>query len=598
MQAMLARQKAAGSNVVWIGHNNPGEVDAKANEPGLSYAVFEALQDESDPRNADAQAILAAQERILQAARALGMQVVLPVGYQSQMGSTWDATHEDSLRRGARGGINRDTAVVNASFYSPAYRRDIRRYYEWVDRRLVKPNRDVILMVNMADEPSGGDYSAAADVEFFARYGYSFVDVGDDPARQTQLGAFQSNYIAEYAAWSAEQWAALEPDLPTTMSFEGATARIHLQLPRVESLFARTPPTFYPTFDAYPRDGPPEAAIDDASLSGLFLLVRSLGYYSARYQRPFWLWSAANSWGLAQASPQPANVADAVANAYYLALLARQTGGLLQGVAVWSYNTYGQGLYNDVHKTVYNPDVMFAAVSAALPQVREQLAQPAGQAQVLVLAPDSYAYRLLGARPATTVWDFRSYDFDRLRALTRNNVAAAIVSDLGDVDLTAVRAVLVLARAPDDLDALTTARLRDFAAAGRAVVASATLASSLGARVHYVEHGAPEAAFGDSPSETERALWREALGVDAATQGYVIATGEAALLYSIAPEPKAVRASLGYAAQGYLADSDGEPRKALATNGHPLDLELSLGQFAYLRRVDTAAPPFAGVSGR
>src|SRR5581483_5885800 len=175
-------------------------------------------------------------------------------------------------------------------------------------------------------------------------------------------------------AWSAEQWAALEPDLPTTMSFEGATARLHFHLPLVEAVFARTPPTFYPTFDAYPRDGPPDMSLDDAELIRLFTLVRSLGHYSARYGRPFWLWSTANSWGLAQASPQPANIADAVANGYYLAMLARQTGGWLQALAVWNYNVNGQGLYNTSCPMSYDPDTMFARVSESLSCLRQIMA--------------------------------------------------------------------------------------------------------------------------------------------------------------------------------------------------------------------------------
>jgi hypothetical protein len=52
MEEMVARQRAAGANIVWLGHNNPGEVNAQGPEPGLSYAIYEALQDENDPRNA------------------------------------------------------------------------------------------------------------------------------------------------------------------------------------------------------------------------------------------------------------------------------------------------------------------------------------------------------------------------------------------------------------------------------------------------------------------------------------------------------------------------------------------------------------------
>ena len=61
----------------------------------------------------------------------------------------------------------------------------------------------------------------------------------------------------------------------------------------------------------------------------------------------------------------PGHIADAVANGIYLAQLARQTGGDLRGIAVWNYNIRGQGLYNDTHRLTYNPDQMFARVSAS-----------------------------------------------------------------------------------------------------------------------------------------------------------------------------------------------------------------------------------------
>ena len=166
---------------------------------------------------------------------------------------------------------------------------DIRRYYEWVDERLVRPYRDTILMLNLADEPSGGDYSPWAEAEFIARYGYGFADVGDDPTRLMQLGAFQSNYIAEYAAWSAEQWAGLEPDLPTTMSFEGATARVHFHLPLVEAVFARTngERTFDYTYDVNAE--PMSSATQwQAAVVNLFYVVNWMHdwYYDAGFNEP------------------------------------------------------------------------------------------------------------------------------------------------------------------------------------------------------------------------------------------------------------------------------------------------------------------------
>jgi len=443
-------------------------------------------------------------------------------------------------------------------------------------------------MLNLADEPTGGDYSSLADREFVAETGYSFADVGGDPARQIELGRFQTDQIVEYATWAANQWAELDPSLPTTMSFEGATARIHLQLPHVEHLFARTPPTFHPTFDAYPRDGPPEAAIDDATLVQLFMLVRSLGHYSARYNRPFWLWSTANSWGLAQASPHPAGVADAVANAYYLALLGRQMGGLLEGIAVWNYNAYGQGLYNDTHQTTYDPDVMFARVSESLPRVRDLLAAAGGTTRVLVLAPDRYAYRILGSQPQATPWDLRTYRLDRLLALARNNVAAAVVGSLAGRDLTGITGLVVLARAAEDLTDGDVVGIRAFAASGRPVMAGQALQAALGPQVAYVADP-PEESFSDSPSERDRALWQQVLGVVDPIQGYYVSTGGSALLYSIRDERTGMRVHLPFAARGYRADAAGAPSARLESADAPLQLVLDPNQYAYLQRADALA---------
>ncbi|HZU06122.1 MAG TPA: hypothetical protein VFB73_09110 [Chloroflexota bacterium] len=584
LRAALGRQLAGGANVVWVGHNNPGEVDATSAEPGLSYAVYEAFIDPAHPRHADATAIVAAQLRLLAVARELGLKVVLPIGYQLEMGAAWVAAHPDDLRRDAAGNVALETGVVNASFYSPAFRRDLRRYYEWVNDVLVRPYRDTLLMLNLADEPTGVDYSAWANRAFAEQTGYTFDEVGDDLARQIALGRFQSDTIVAYARWAAEQWAELAPDLPTTMSFEGATARIHLQLPHVEHLFAQTPPTFFPTFDAYPRDGPPEAAIDDATLVRLFTLVRSLGHYSARYQKPFWLWSAANSWGLAQASPEPGNVADAVANAYYLALLARQTGGELQGIAVWNYNARGQGLYNDTHPTTYDPDTMFARVSESLPRVRQLLAARPGVADVLVVAPDRWPYRLLGATRTSDLWSFRSYSFDRLLALARNNVAAAVVTDLAGEELESVRALIVLARAPEDLEPAAVERLRAFLARGGQVIAGPALRELLGPAARYVEADPVEEAFTDSPSPADAALWREVLGIAEPIQGYYVATEDYALLYSIAPEPRGLRVRLPFAGRGYVAAADGHRARVLALDGRSLEIVLTRSQYAYLTR--------------
>ena len=61
----VKRQLDEGANFVWIGHNNPGEVDEHKVEPALSYAVYEAYTNPHHPKHNDAKKIIAAQNRIL-----------------------------------------------------------------------------------------------------------------------------------------------------------------------------------------------------------------------------------------------------------------------------------------------------------------------------------------------------------------------------------------------------------------------------------------------------------------------------------------------------------------------------------------------------
>src|SRR5919202_926111 len=104
-----------------------------------SPLALAALADPAAPRHEDARAIVAAQIRLLRVARELGVKVVLPIGYQLQMGTPWDEAHPGDLRRNARGGVDLETGVPNASFYSLAFRADLRRYYEWANEQIVKP---------------------------------------------------------------------------------------------------------------------------------------------------------------------------------------------------------------------------------------------------------------------------------------------------------------------------------------------------------------------------------------------------------------------------------------------------------------------------
>lgn len=607
MQATVQRLVDHGADIVWIGHNNPGEVDAAKVEPGLSFAVYAAYTDPADPRHADAVAMVEAQLRMLDACRAAGVPAVLPVGYQIQMGRRWNDEHPNDLRRDAEGRpLDIYGGGVSASFYAPAYRSDIEAYYRWLDAEFVRPYADVILMLNLADEPLGGDYSAHAEAEFRRRHGFGFHQVGEDPARQRLLGEFQSRYVVEYAIYSAGLWQTLHPGLPVTMSFDGAQARQTLTLPDVEALFRDTPANFVVTFDAYPRDGLPHVALSDANLVGLFLLARSLGLYSARYDKPVWLWAAANSWGLSQASPDPGTISDAVANGLYLALLVRQGGGDLQGIAYWNYNVKEQGLYNDSHETAYDVETMFAQVSAALPTLRRLMAAPTSSPRVLVLAPPARAYEAIGAERASVLLEV--HPLRRLAMLAKAGVNAAVVASLADWSedgwVEGVQGIVVLAPAPEYLTAEDLDLLREFLAGGGQVVTSPAVAEVLAGTAE----GGPESLYGglverrgalyaaqrgiavlfeDARHDLLADFWREVLGVEEVQPGYHIVTANNAFHYHLGPAAP-VRLALPFAVYGYRYDEQARPVERFY--GSRFDLTLGRREYVFLRRDVNAWP--------
>jgi hypothetical protein len=598
MEALVRRLVENGANVVWIGHNNPGEVDAEKVEPGLSYAVYEAYRDPADPRHADAEAIVEAQHRMLAACRAVGVQAVLPVGYQIQMGRRWNEEHPGDLRRDADGEpLDIYGGGVSASFYAPNYRRDIEAYYRWIDAEFARPYADVLLMLNLADEPLGGDYSAHAEAEFRRRHGFGFDAMNDDPARQWLLGEFQSRYVVEYAIWSAELWAEIHPGLSVTMSFDGAQARSTFTLPDVEALFRDTPPNFVVAFDAYPHDGLPHVALSDGDLVGLFLLARSLGLYSVRYDRPLWLWAAANSWGLSQASPDPGAVSDAVANALYLTLLVRQGGGDLQGIAYWNYNVKGQGLYNGSHDTAYDVEVMFAQVSASLPTLRRLMASPPSEPEVLILAPPARAYEQIGAERAAVQLEVQPYR--RLAILAKEGINAAVVASLAGWPLEGVRAVVTLAPSPAHFSADDLAMLHGFLGIGGKVIASpgvaAELADAVDAAPELVYGGLVEqrgnlyaaqkgiaVLFEDKRHAVLSGFWQGALGLDLPQPGYRIVTDRFAFHYHLGPEPLAVQLSLPFEAYGYRYND--QARRIERLHGSHLAVTLGRREYVFVER--------------
>jgi hypothetical protein len=567
----FTRMRDGGANLVWIGHSNPAGVDPNATEVGLSYPSYAAAMNPNDPAHADASAIIAAQTRALDAARGVGLKAVLPINYRAQMGAAWDASHQDSLRRGPDGTIL-NFGGMDASPYAGDFRADIARYYRWVDQTFIEPYRDVILMINLADEPTGVDYSEAADSTFFAQTGYHFADVGTDPERITRLGAFQSHVMVDFATWAANQWLAIDPAVTVTMSFDGGPGRDNQQAPAPEAIFREAPANFQPTWSAYPRDGTPAEAVDDSNLSALSIFLGTVGHFSARYQRPYWLWPSGNSWGLGQASTDPSSIADAEVNARMIADVSRQAGGLLRGVAIWNYNVRDQGLYNDDNHPSYNPDDLFNRLTAMLPDVRQILRGPSGPGpDALVLAPSALPDRLIGGSRLVDIWAFRGYGFDDLVTLARSGATTAVVTTLAGEDLARVRLVLVLARDPSDVAPSDAAVLRAYRSSGGTIVDGQTVDGVLHLNAQWSDPAnAPEKLFSDGYAQSQVGPIA-ALGLPRLPNSFAIYGPSEAIAYSGAPhysaDPMRAWVSLPISEFDTVFDPSGMPTQT--TNAGP-----------------------------
>ncbi|MGQ9598070.1 MAG: hypothetical protein ACUVWZ_01505 [Anaerolineae bacterium] len=621
METMVRRIAAAGANIIWIGHNNPGEVELDKVEPGLSYAVYEAYEDVTHPHHQTALAIIQAQHRILAACRTVGIKAVLPVGYQIQMGQTWNERHPNDLRRDVQGQpLDIYGGGVSASFYAPSYRRDIEEYYRWVDAEFVRPYADVLLMLNLADEPIGGDYSTHAEAAFYRRYGFGFADQEESSFTSEQarlnrrrlVGEFQSRYIVEYAIFSAQLWHEIHPGLPITMSFDGAQARQTFTLPDVEALFRDTPSNFLITFDAYPRDGPPHIALSDTDLVELFLWVRSVGLYSARYSKALWLWAAANSWGLSQASSDPGTISDAVANGLYLSLLVRQMGGHLQGIIYWNYNVKGQGLYNEPRPTTYRPEAMFTQVSAALPTLRRLMALRSSspclgsgpiQGCVLILAPPARAHEQIGTvREAIS---HKVQPYGRLAILAKEGLNAAVVSSLDGWSLDRVQAIVILSPSIDHLSVTDLALLQDFLGHGGRVVTPPGVGMALVRAVHaepalaydglverrgslYLAQKGMAVLFEDKRHDLLSPFWQEVLNLPMPQVGYRIVMDPFVFHYHLGPEPATLSCMLPFEAAGYRYNEQAHAVEWL--QGSSLMVTLNRREYLFLQRVPRFRP--------
>jgi len=449
MRDDFAMMGANGANAVWLGHNNPGQVDADKVEPGISYAVYAALQNKNDALHADARAMADAVKRALDAARETKMQVILPIGYQIQMGDAWNRAHPDDLRLTFDGQpLNFYHSGYTASPYSPQYRADITKYYEWIQNEFVEPYRDVIVMLSLADEPMGGDYSEHAKQEFARRFGKTMDALSQN--EMWKIGEFESGVIADYATWSANEWARINPQLPTTMSFHGGeTARRVWGLPDIEKLFSQTPDTFIITFDAYLHDDLATKPATPDQAAQLKLFLNTIGNYSRVYNKPIALWGGVNAWGLAQESNSPLGVPDAVTNLLLLYDSPTRAGADVWGIFAWNYNVKQQGLENYTRPTTYDVRAMQIAVERAFPLLRTRQSAAHTPEIVIVTAPRAM-YRTLAE---TRVADIPPNWFDTTpfaRALADRN--AIFVSSDKTVNEAREALYFIVAAQAADLD--------------------------------------------------------------------------------------------------------------------------------------------------
>ncbi len=480
---MVEKQLSAGANFVWIGHNNPGWVVPGKAEPALSYAVYDEFTDESAPHHQVAKDILNAQLRFLSVCRQLKVPVVLPIGYQIQMGLRWDEQHPEELRCKPDGTVI-DWGGKSASFYSEKYREDILEYYSWVYKTVVKPFEDLIVLINLADEPFGGDYSKPADRKFRNRHGFGLLEAGEDPEKQRLVGEFQSDMIVDYAAWSAKRWYEICPAIPTTMSFCGFHGREENLMPTVSRLFSRTPKHFEPCFDLYPKDGPFEESIRKQDITALWIFLTQLGGLSRKNNKPLWFWPTGNSWGLGMASPDKGSVSDAVVNMISDVDRIAAAGGIIKGFAIWNFNCNNQGLFDDPHETTYHPEEMFEALSDTFSRVRpimkmglEGRIQPL--AKFALWAPPEPGFLRLGrtqaAVPGLEKPETCHLDFTAMEAIVAQWTPFCVVDDPEDMpeDCTIL---IALAQSPEELTEAQRETLKKQPQAGKTLVLHAGLA--------------------------------------------------------------------------------------------------------------------------
>lgn len=408
--ADLRRMRDLGCNTVYIAPDNPGDTNPDGYEPGLFPGIWYAIA-AGTPEAANAWKIARSVLGALDAAAEVGLEVVLGIGYQIQMGEEWNAAHPAELRLDRDGQLmSQWSSGFTASPYSAVYRRDVQEYYAWVDETFVRRHPHVVAL-NLADEPMGADYSPHAMAEFERRYGHPF-----DTAPFAERGEFLTGVIPDYAAWSAEVWQRLNPDIRTMMTF-------HVQrdapfLPDVERTFAQTPPTFVFSADTHLDDGTIDRVITPENTRLLYGMVRTFGWLSQVYRRPLMLWTSANAWGL----KRNGGPAEARLNLQIVHDAAKQGGGQIGMLMAWGWNIFQQGVYDDRGNFPANKDEMIAVVSQGLAARREQLSLPStSRPERVVYVPAEPLHARIGEERvhhiAEGVVDLRGIDFARENAV-------------------------------------------------------------------------------------------------------------------------------------------------------------------------------------
>ena len=387
MRADLRRMRDYGANIVYIGHANPGEPDA-VTEPGLSFSIYYAIKNET-PLASRALEIKDAVGRAVQAAAEVGLDVVLPIGYQLQMGREWNAANQSHLRLNPDGSpMTHWDSGPTASPYSPQFQQDIREYYDWINKQFVQSNRHIVAL-NLGDEPMGADYSSWAQDSFVVRYGRHFWET--DVAYQR--GEFLSHVLADAAASLSSYWQEINPEVWVMMTFH--VERSAPWYPDFEAVFAKTPDNFVFAADTHYHDGLPTKPVVDISL--LESMVRTLGWYSFVYDKPLMLWSSANNWGLRGTT---LGVEEAIENFTIVFNESRRNGGKLSMIMVWGYNIRFQGMYRlDGAEIGFDPDHMFEVISTLFQDYAAPLdaSEDHSPSHVLLLAKREL-YETIGAQ--------------------------------------------------------------------------------------------------------------------------------------------------------------------------------------------------------